>query len=133
MESAVKEVQDLPSVQRAGAEVVVLDYAVPSYKGLTYPTKKYYPTWLLDENHPAMKAGEETYRQLFNEAPRVSRWNFSTNGIATMGMHGIPSIGFGPANEIHAHSPEDQCPIDHLGKAMSFYAAFLQFFVERKS
>jgi putative selenium metabolism hydrolase len=132
MESAVKEVQDLPSVQRASAEVVVLDYAVPSYRGLTYPTKKYYPTWLLDENHSAMKAGEETYRQLFNEAPRVSRWNFSTNGVAIMGMHGIPCIGFGPANEIHAHSPEDQCPIDHLGNAMSFYAAFPKFFVAKK-
>ena len=133
MESAVKEVQDLPSVQRAGGEVVVLDYAVPSYKGFTYPTKKYYPTWLLDENHPAMQAGVKTYRQLFNEAPRVSRWNFSTNGIATMGLHGIPSIGFGPANEIHAHSPEDQCPVDHLSKAMGFYAAFPEFFVKQNS
>ena len=38
----------------AGAEVVVLDYAVPSWRGLTYPTKKYYPTWLLPEHHPLL-------------------------------------------------------------------------------
>jgi putative selenium metabolism hydrolase len=124
MELAVKEVQALESVKKAGAEVVVLDYAVPSHTGLTYPTTKYYPTWLLDENHPVMQAGIKAYQSLFNAAPRISRWNFSTNGVATMGMHGIPSIGFGPANEIYAHSPEDQCPVDHLSKAMMFYAAF---------
>jgi putative selenium metabolism hydrolase len=124
MELAVKEVQALESVKKAGAEVVVLDYAVPSHTGLTYPTKKYYPTWLLDENHPVMQAGVKTYQELFHEAPRIGRWNFSTNGVATMGMASIPSIGFGPANEIYAHSPDDQCPVDHLSKVMMFYAAF---------
>ena len=73
MESAVKEIQDLPSVKNAGAEVVVLDYAVPSWRGLTYPTKKYYPTWLLPEKHPALSQGVKTYKQLFGEEPKVSR------------------------------------------------------------
>jgi acetylornithine deacetylase/succinyl-diaminopimelate desuccinylase-like protein len=41
-----------------------------------------------------------------------------------MGMMGIPTIGFGPANEIHAHSVEDQVPVDHLVEAAAFYAAF---------
>ena len=45
-------------------------------------------------------------------------------GIATMGLHKIPTIGFGPANEIYAHTVEDQCPVDHLVKAAAFYAAF---------
>lgn len=129
MDLAVKEVQALECVKKAGAEVVVLDYAVPSHTGLTYPTKKYYPTWVLDEDHPVMQAGIKTYQTLFNELPRVGRWNFSTNGVATMGMSGIPTIGFGPANEIYAHSPEDQCPVDHLSKAMMFYAAFPGIFV----
>jgi len=132
MESAVREVQELDSVKRAGAEVVVLDYAVPSHTGLTYPTKKYYPTWLLDEDHPVMRAGVKTHQELFHEAPRLGRWNFSTNGVATMGMFGIPSIGFGPANEIYAHSPEDQCPVDHLTKAMMFYAAFPGVFAAKQ-
>ena len=41
-----------------------------------------------------------------------------------MGLHKIPTIGFGPANEIYAHTVEDQCPVDHLVKAAAFYAAF---------
>ena len=124
LESAVAEIKALPGVQSAGAEVVVLDYAVPSWRGLTYPTKKYYPTWLLPEGHPLLTAGVDTYRQLFGEPPVVGRWVFSTNGVAVMGMHGIPCIGFGPGNEIYAHMATEQIPIEHLVKAAAWYAAF---------
>ena len=96
MESAVREIQDLPGVRKADAEVVVLDYAVPSWRGLTYPTKKYYPTWLLPEEHPALAGGVKTFEGLFGSKPQVGRWVFSTNGVAVMGMHGIPCIGFDP-------------------------------------
>ncbi len=124
LESAVREIQDLPSVKKAKAEVVVLDYAVPSWKGLTYPTKKYYPTWLLPEDHAVMKAGVKTFEGLFGEKPPVSRWVFSTNGVAVMGMHNIPCIGFGPGNEIYAHMATEQVPVEHLVKASAWYAAF---------
>ncbi|MBI4811037.1 MAG: YgeY family selenium metabolism-linked hydrolase [Ignavibacteriales bacterium] len=124
MESAIKEIQDLPSVQKANAEVVVLDYAVPSWRGLTYLMKKYYPTWLLPENHPTLIAGINTYEQLFNNKPTVGRSSFSTNGVAVMGMHNIPCVGFGPGNEIYAHMTTEQIPVEHLVKAMAWYAAF---------
>jgi putative selenium metabolism hydrolase len=124
MESAVREIEALPSVQAAGATVVVLDYAVPSWRGLTYPTKKYYPTWLLPAGHPLLGAGIGAYERLFGEAPVVGRWVFSTNGVAVMGMLGIPCIGFGPGNEIYAHMATEQIPVDHLVKAAAWYAAF---------
>ncbi|HVN47666.1 MAG TPA: YgeY family selenium metabolism-linked hydrolase [Bacteroidota bacterium] len=130
LESAVKEIQELPSVKAAGAEVVVLDYAVPSWKGLTYPTKKYYPTWLLPENHPALHTGVKAFEGLFNEKPNVGRWVFSTNGVAVMGMHKIPCIGFGPGNEIYAHMATEHIPIEHLVKAMAWYAAFPGLYVQ---
>jgi acetylornithine deacetylase/succinyl-diaminopimelate desuccinylase-like protein len=102
----------------------VLDYARQSYTGLTYPTKKYYPTWLLDEDDPAVTAGVRAATGALGEAPRVGKWGFSTNGIATCGMFGVPTIGFGPGDEAYAHGPEDQCPVEHLTKAAQFYAAF---------
>ena len=111
MEHAVAEIEALESVRAAGATVSVLDYARPSYTGLTYPTKKYYPTWILEETV-------------------VGKWGFSTNGIATCGMFGIPTIGFGPGDEIYAHGPEDQCPVEHLTRAARFYAAFPRLYLE---
>lgn len=131
LESAVAEIRSLPSVMAAGADVVVLDYAVPSWRGLVYPTKKYYPTWLLPEAHPLLRAGTDAYQRLFGEPPRVGRWVFSTNGVAVMGMHGIPCIGFGPGNEVFAHMATEHIPIDHLVKAAAWYAAFPGVFTNR--
>jgi putative selenium metabolism hydrolase len=124
LDSAVREIRELRSVMDANAEVVVLDYSIPSWKGLSYPTQKYYPTWLLPEGHPLLTAGTRTYQELFDAPPAVGRWVFSTNGVAVMGMHGIPCIGFGPGNEIHAHMATEQIPVDHLVRATAWYAAF---------
>jgi len=128
-ESAVRELEALESVKRAGAVVSVLDYAVPSYTGLTYPTKKFYPTWLLPEGDAAVRAGVAAATQALGKAPVVGKWGFSTNGIATAGMFGVPTVGFGPANEIYAHTPDDQCPVSDLTLAARFYAAFPQAYL----
>jgi putative selenium metabolism hydrolase len=124
LEQAITQVRQLEGVRLAEASVTVLDYARPSYTGLTYPTRKYYPTWLLDEDHPAVVAAVRAAEQVLGSRPAVGKWMFSTNGVATCGMFGVPTVGFGPANEVHAHTPEDQCPVDHLTKAARFYATF---------
>jgi len=124
LESAVREIEGLPGVRAAGARVTVLDYAVPSWRGLTYPTRKYYPTWLLPEDHPLLEAGTATFERLFGAAPVAGRWVFSTNGAAVMGMHGIPCIGFGPGDEVFAHMATEHIPVEHLVKAAAWYAAF---------
>jgi putative selenium metabolism hydrolase len=129
LESAVAEIASLPSVKGTDATVTVLDYARPSYTGLVYPTKKYYPTWAVDEGHPAVAAGVSAAQQTLGRRPVVGKWTFSTNGIATCGLFGVPTIGFGPGHEIYAHSPDDQCPVDHLTRAAAFYAAFPSTFV----
>ena len=61
-------------------------------------------------------------------APQVGRWNFSTNGVACCGMFGVPTVGFGPGDEIWAHTPDDQVPVAHLAAAARFYALFPQRF-----
>jgi putative selenium metabolism hydrolase len=127
---AVEQIEALASVKKHNAKVTVLDYAKPSYKGTVYPTKKFYPTWVVEEDHKAVRAGVKAGEIALGRKPIVDKWVFSTNGVATAGMFGIPSIGFGPANEIYAHSPMDQIPVDHLEKAVAFYAAFVKAYSE---
>jgi acetylornithine deacetylase/succinyl-diaminopimelate desuccinylase-like protein len=86
--------------------------------------EKYYPTWKLEEHHPLVRSGIETYRALFGKNPVVDKWTFSTNGVATMGIMGVPTIGFGPGEEDNAHSAQERVPIAHLVTATQFYAAF---------
>lgn len=122
LESAVAEIKAIKGAEDAIVEV--LTYAQPSYTGLVYPTDKYYPTWVIDEGHVLIESAAETYKEMFNKEPTVDKWTFSTNGVSIMGRFGIPTIGFGPANEVYAHSPKDQVPVQHLVEACKFYAAF---------
>src|ERR1039458_195814 len=68
-ESAVAEVKALAS--GPGAELEIMSYDVPSYTGLRYPMQKYYPTWVLEENHPLVQAGVSAYAALHGKAPVV--------------------------------------------------------------
>jgi putative selenium metabolism hydrolase len=126
--SAVAEIEALGSVKAAGATVNVLEYAVPSHTGLVYPTRKYYPSWQMPENDPAMQCAVKVFRDTFGEQPGTGFWTFSTNGVATAGMHGIPTIGFGPGHEHFAHAPNEQTEVEHLVRATAFYAAFVNGF-----
>ena len=121
-ESAVAEVKALPSAK--GAEVEVLKYEVPSYTGLKYGMEKYYPTWVLEAEHPAVQGAVEAYKTLHGKVPVVDKWVFSTNGVGTMGTCGVPTVGFGPGDEVCAHTVNERIAISHLLEAAKFYAAF---------
>ncbi|NCQ17611.1 MAG: YgeY family selenium metabolism-linked hydrolase, partial [Ignavibacteria bacterium] len=125
-ELAVKEVEEI--VKDMNAKVEVLYYDETAFTGLKYGMEKYYPTWKLEENHPAVQTGIKVFTELFNEKPVVDKWTFSTNGISINGMYGIPVIGFGPGNEVMAHAPNEKVPVEHLMKASAFYALFCEIF-----
>ena len=132
-ESALAEVRD--AARRAGvaAEVAVPKYDTPGYTGLVYPTEKYYPTWILEEDHPAVRAAVAAYQSVFGEpVERVGSWVFSTNGVGIAGTFGIPCVGFGPGKEMHAHSVTDQVAVEQLVRAAAFYAAFPTMYMEQK-
>lgn len=121
-ESAIAEVKALPAAE--DAEIEILSYDTPSYTGLRYAMEKYYPTWVLDESHALAQAAVTTWNALWNRPPVIDKWTFSTNGVATMGLMGIPTIGFGPGEEEVAHSVNERIPIRHLVDAAQWYAAF---------
>jgi putative selenium metabolism hydrolase len=129
-DTSVAEILALPAVQAAGASVTVLDYAVPSHTGLTYPTRKYYPTWEMPENEPAVQAATTAYREAFDKEPEVGYWTFSTNGVATAGVHKIPTVGFGPGHEHFAHAPNEQTEVEHLVCCAAFYSALVDQFAK---
>ena len=124
-ESLVAEIQKIIDDNKVkDAKVEILQYEVKSWTGLTVGQEKFYPTWVLPEDHNLTKAAVKSAEIALGEKPRVDKWTFSTNGVASMGRLNIPTIGFGPANEIYAHSINDQVPVDHLVKATAFYACF---------
>ncbi len=126
IDTAVAEVRE--ACRRAGhpeAAVEVLQYAEPAYTGKVFPMQKYYPTWVTSAASPYVQAAVAAYKAALGVEPVVDKWTFSTNGIAIAGLAGIPCLGLGPGHEKEAHAPNESCPVDHLGAAAAFYAAFM--------
>jgi len=131
-ELAMNQIRDLPAVKDAKAEVSMYTYDRPSYTGLVYPTDCYFPSWVLPEDHKVTKASTEAYEGLFEKAPHVDKWTFSTNGVSIMGMFGIPCVGFGPGREAEAHAPNEKTWKADLVRCAAFYAALPLIYLGKK-
>ncbi len=121
-ESAVAEIEQL--IEGMNAHVEVLHYEEEAYTGLRYGMEKYYPTWKIPEDHEIVQTGVSAFKHLFDKKPLVDKWTFSTNGVVINGIYGIPTIGFGPGNEVLAHAPNEKVAVSDLVTASAFYAGF---------
>ncbi|MCW6700847.1 YgeY family selenium metabolism-linked hydrolase [Anaerococcus sp. NML200537] len=138
-QSCIKEIEDLPSVKKHGAKVSMYDYKRASWTGLEYEQEAYFPTWVIPEDHKVTKALEDAYKNLYGDKriappiakeeekraarPLTDKWTFSTNGVAIMGRHNIPTIGFGPGAEDQAHAPNEVTFKQDLVTCAAVYAA----------
>ena len=109
--------------ERDDIHAEILVYDEPSYTGFVFPLDKIYPAWAYEEDEPIVAAGLRAAETLFGETDS-GKWDFSTNGIYWAGKAGIPSIGFAPGNEIHAHTVLDQVPLEDVVRSTEWYALF---------
>ncbi len=120
--SALAEIQALPGARKAGVEILL--YEATGYTGLKVKSEKYFPPWVLPEDHPGVRGAVEAATLVRGSAPRIGRWTFSTNGVASMGRLEIPTIGFGAGNEVDTHAATERIATEHLPIAVAFYAVF---------
>jgi putative selenium metabolism hydrolase len=122
-EEVIATIQGLiPDYLQEEIHVEELFYDAPSYTGFVFPVSKFYPPWLLDDDHPLVRVGQRTIEALWGEKRPLGTWDFSTNGTYWAGKAGIPSIGFGPGDEKTAHMRHEQVPLDEVVAAAEFYA-----------
>ncbi len=120
-----KALEDLiPVEHKDDFEVKQLVYSDPSHTGAVYEYESYFPAWAMEEDHPFVQAGVETMKALgYGDDPfGQGKWDFSTNGNFWKGKKDIPSIGFGPGNEIYAHAVNEHVPLKDVVEATKFYA-----------
>jgi putative selenium metabolism hydrolase len=122
-EEVIQQIKGLiPDYLQDEIHVEELFYDEPSYTGFVFPVSKYYPAWLLEDDHPLTQAGQATVEALWGAQRELGTWDFSTNGTYWAGKAGIPSIGFGPGDEKFAHTNLEQVPLDEVVAATGFYA-----------
>jgi len=104
------------------AHVETLSFDAPSYTGYHEATPKYYPSWVLDEDHPLVQDTYEVVATMRDGDPEITKWTFSTSGNYTMGVAGIPTIGFGPSREEWAHMANERVAVADVVDAIGVYA-----------
>lgn len=121
--SVVKELKEIIKKHKSNAKVSVPNVGGTSWKGTEYSQEAYFPTWVYEENHPLVEAAMKTSKEAIGRA-KCSVWSFSTNGVATAGHFGIPTIGFAPSKEELSHSSREVLVLNDLLKATRFYSLF---------
>mgnify|MGYP001813800994 FL=1 len=93
-ETALAELRSLPHL--GDADVELLDYDRTSWRGVRAQQSKYYPTWVLEEEHPLVQSVADAAAEVLEDRPKISSLQFSTNVVDTLGSLVIPTVGFAP-------------------------------------
>jgi putative selenium metabolism hydrolase len=119
---ALSEVQRVIGREGVEANVKVTEYQASSYTGYQCRAREFYPAWVMAEDHPLVKAMVEAAHPRLGYRPVVGRWGFSTEGVYTAGVAGIPTVGFGPGEEQQAHTADEHVRLDEVHVAAEVYA-----------
>lgn len=122
------QVKALSEIKRAlgraniQADVTITEYAATSYTGQPCRAPELFPAWLLPDKAPLIQIASRTIEETLGYTPTVGHWAFSTDGVYTAGVAGIPTIGFGPGEERYAHAVDEQVRIVDVERAATVYA-----------
>lgn len=126
----------LASVQSALADLVARDDELQvnahfteaedvCYTGERIAAERFFPGWLFDADADwicAIKAKLEEK----GFSPKITQYNFCTNGSHYAGEAGIRTIGLGPSREDLAHTVDEYIEISELTKVADCYYAVLE-------
>ncbi|MEE8250100.1 MAG: YgeY family selenium metabolism-linked hydrolase [Gemmatimonadales bacterium] len=125
VETAMAELRALPHLGDATVELLLYD--ATSWRGERARQDKFYPTWVLPEEHALVQGVADAAEAVLDTRPAISRWSFSTNGVASMGRLGIPTVGFAPGREELAHTTDEWVLVDDLVRATAVYSLIPEY------
>ncbi len=111
-----------PMLALSDAQASVDTEEVTTYTGYRITQVDYFPSWVLEEEHPLIASAKESYRLVTDRQPVVTKWNFCTNATYLCGITGIPSVGYGPGDHGLCHSTKEILSFDELTEATAIYA-----------
>ncbi|MGW0178409.1 YgeY family selenium metabolism-linked hydrolase [Nocardia sp. NPDC003345] len=96
-----------------------------TWTGTAVRTESFAPAWSV----PADRWPAADALRAFTAAgldPDPGYYRFCTNGSASAGRHGIPTLGFGPGDPGRAHTTDECLPLDDLYRGAYGFAVLLQ-------
>ena len=104
------------------ARVSIARGEVRCYTGAVLRAEKFAPAWYFDPRTDLVQAACAALREVGLDRP-LGAYRSCTNGSASGGARGIPTLGFGPAPNELAHRPNEYVRLDDLEQAARGYEA----------
>jgi len=86
---------------------------------------KDFPPLYCPEDEPVVALTRQSRESVIGVPGKIDVWKFGVDGTFIQ-KSGIPCVGFGPGNELHAHTPHDHVPIEQLLASCRVYADIIR-------
>lgn len=96
-----------------------------AYTGATLRGSKFFPAWLLPEDHSLVQTALQGLRSA-GLNPSLGAYRFCTNAAYSAGVAAVPTVGFGPATEGDAHIVNEHLSLEALVAAAQGYRGIIK-------
>jgi acetylornithine deacetylase/succinyl-diaminopimelate desuccinylase-like protein len=113
----LQSIADRSLIPGATAEVLIPTFARKSFTGLTMEIPSDHPPFLLSQDEPAVQAAQSVLEAATGQPVEVGIWKFATDG-GHFAEAGWTVIGYGPGEELLAHTIEESIAVADLAAAI---------------
>lgn len=110
----------LASVSEERFSFEVTTGEVVTYTGVVMDAPRFLPAWSLHRDHSLVSAAEAAVGRA-GEQVRLGVYGVCTNGSASAGARGIPTIGLGPGSAADAHVVDESVSVAQVRQASHIY------------
>ncbi len=125
IESLEAELEEYAQQSNVACKFSILDANETTYTNFNFLGKKFFPAWLLPDDHFLVQKSSKAVKSIVPES-QLSAFRFCTNGTFSAGIAGIPTIGFGLGKETDAHTVDESIAINDLLKASECYQLIIE-------
>ncbi|MEZ4662600.1 MAG: M20/M25/M40 family metallo-hydrolase [Caldilineaceae bacterium] len=124
-EDVLNGVLQLPGVQGIKLNAKIAQGEHAAYTSATLRSEKFFPAWLYPQEHPFVQSALNGLHAA-GLKPQTRAYRFCTNAAYSAGVAGVPTVGFGPAEEGDAHVINERLKLDELKAAARGYKGIIE-------
>lgn len=120
-EGVIEELEKLLADLKASdpqysARVFIPSFEVTTYTGYRTTVERFAPAWMYTGDSEILTKIRESLEGI-GLNPQITTWDWCTNGSASAGKMGIPTLGFGPGDPRKTHNVDENIEVEELVKA----------------
>ena len=130
VENVLGVITSLPELKDINFNAKIAKGDHRAYTGKVLTCNKFFPAWELEENHPFVQKALHGLRTAGLD-PNIRAYRFCTNAAYSIGVAGVPTIGFGPGAEDDAHVVNEKIKLSDLENAANGYKGIIEAVLEK--